>query len=314
MNLVKVKCVFCDKEFFRGRGRFNEAKKFGWNQYCSKECLVRNRTKKKVLFCENCGKIFTRCPNDIAPYNYCSQSCAAKVNNSKHPKRKAKLKTCMECGKQFRKSKGNLKYCSIKCRREAEGHTPVELLEIIRNTAKKIGRIPAKRELKRISDACRKSFGSWNNAIIAAGFRPNRSHDHRMYKRIPTKAIDGHLCDSVSEAIIDDWFTKNNIPHERDVPYPETNHKTDWVIRLGETNIFVEYFGLANDSPRYDRTIREKRRLCQKNKIRLIEIYHWDLYPKRRFKNKILRNLSKISISQGGETCTLVFRRPGPAS
>jgi len=289
MNLVKVKCAFCGKEFFREKGRYNEAKKFDWDQYCSRRCLSKDRIKKQVLFCENCGKSFMRKPSKISPHNYCSKSCAAIVNNKRYPKKhpKPKFRVCVKCGKQFRKSTGNKKYCSIKCRREAERHTPKEILGIIKDTAQRLGRIPARRELREIDIACRKFFGSWNNAIIAAGFKPNRSHSQRMYKRIKTRALDGHLCDSVSEALVDNWLTKNNISHERDVSYPNTNHKADWGISVGRKKIFVEYFGLANDSPRYDRAIKRKKGLCRKHKLKLIEIYPQDIYPKRCLDDKL---------------------------
>lgn len=115
-----------------------------------------------------------------------------------------------------------------------------------------------------------------------------------MYKRIITKALDGHSCDSVSELLIDNWFTQNNIPHQKDIPYPKTNHKADWEISVGNKEIFVEYFGLANDSPRYDRTIKEKIKLCQNCKIPLIEIYPKDIYPKNILDNNLKNKFREI--------------------
>jgi len=296
MNLVKVKCTFCGKEFFRSKGRFNEAKKFGWKQCCSPRCLSKNRTKKQVLFCENCGKRFSRVPNDISPHNYCSQSCAAIANNKKclkgHAKIKPKLKTCVKCGKQFRKSTGNRKYCSMKCRGGAEPkYTRQKLINAIKQKVQGLQRTPARREMKE-SKTCQKIFGSWNNAIIAAGFQPNRSHNQRMYRCVNAKATDGHICDSVSELIIDNWLTKNRIPHEKNIPYPETNHKADWAIFVEGEKIFIEYFGLANDSPRYDRAIREKKNICRKYGLKLIEIYPQDLYPKMKLDVKLGNRLS----------------------
>ncbi|MBI4160274.1 hypothetical protein HY504_03845 [Candidatus Wolfebacteria bacterium] len=144
-----------------------------------------------------------------------------------------------------------------------------------------------------INDACIKLFGSWNNAIIAAGLQPNRSHSQRMYKRILTKALDGHYCDSISELLIDNWLYKNKILHERDVHYPKTHHKADWAVSIGSRKIFVEYFGLANDSPRYDRSIKEKKKLCHKNKISLISIYPKDLYPKTFFEDNLKEKFKK---------------------
>ena len=49
----------------------------------------------------------------------------------------------------------------------------------------------------------------------------------------------------------------------------------------------MEYFGLANDSPRYDRAIRKKKGLCRKHKLRLIEIYPQDIYPKEYLNDKL---------------------------
>jgi hypothetical protein len=262
MNLRKVFCTNCKKAIYRSNGRVNENFKLGYNFYCSQKCECQYKTKKEKLICENCGKRFSRAPNDISPHNYCSRSCAAIVNNRKNPKRKPQFKTCLNCGKQFRKSTGNSKYCSMKCKGGAEPkHALQELIDIIRAKTQELGRVPARREIKE-SDSCRKFFGSWNNAIIAADLQPNRSHSQRMYKRANAKALDGHLCDSISELLIDNWLYDNNISHERDAHYPGTHHKADWEISIGSQKIFVEYFGLANDSPRYDRAIKEKRGLC----------------------------------------------------
>jgi hypothetical protein len=157
-------------------------------------------------------------------------------------------------------------------------HTKEELIQTIQSVAKATMRVPAKREMHDIAEACIHAFGTWNKAIAAAGFAPNRSHDARMYKRTRTRAYDGHVCDSVSEAIIDNWLTQNSIIHIRDAQYPTTHHKADWAINGGTT--FIEYFGLAKDSPRYDRAICEKQILCKKQNIELVEIYPNDIYPR----------------------------------
>lgn len=284
-NFKKVFCKNCKKPIYRSTGRFNENLKFGWNFYCSRRCEHQYRTKKQKLICENCGKVFERTPSEISPHNYCSQSCAAIMNNRKSPKRTAQLKTCIKCRKCFKG--GNLKYCSIKCLKEAKSYTSEQLIDIIKHFAQKLERVPARREMEGIVKSCIKFFGSWNKAVQAAGLTPNRSHDNRMYKRVNTKAIDGHLCDSVSELLIDNWLHKNNILHEKDAHYPETHHKADWKIFAKNKKVFVEYFGLANDSPRYDRSIREKRVLCKKYNISLIGIYPKDIYPKNYLENNL---------------------------
>ncbi|MBU2539739.1 hypothetical protein KJ786_01065 [Patescibacteria group bacterium] len=292
VKTIKVRCKNCKKTFYRLTGRFNEAIKFGWNQYCSTKCQFKHKTTKKEISCENCGRKFERTLSGISIHNYCSHSCAMIVNNKRYDRKRLlpKFKICEQCGKKYRKSTSNKKYCSLSCRVDAERYKPEELLDIIRKYFKKLKRVPARREiLNGVNGACRKSFGSWNNAVLAAGFTPNRSHDNRMYKRSRAKALDGHLCDSISELLIDNWFYKNSILHERDAHYPETNHKSDWKIIIEDKEIFVEYFGLANDSPKYDRSIKEKEMLCKKHNIPLIGIYPKDIYPK----NLLNKNLKE---------------------
>lgn len=176
----------------------------------------------------------------------------------------------------------------MNCRAKAELYNPEKLLKIIRNTAAKLNRVPARREFfGGVDKACIRFFGSWNKAVSAAGFVPNRSHDDRMYKRTNAKAIDGHLCDSISEVLVDNWLYKNKISHEKNVQYPTTNHKADWKIFSENKEFFVEYFGLANDSPKYDRSIKEKKMLCKKQNISLIGVYPKDIYPKNYSDNNL---------------------------
>lgn len=279
----KVRCSNCKRPFYKYTGHVNENLKLGHKFYCSPSCLSEYKKTGKRLLCENdlCRKGFYRNKSAVLRHNYCSQSCAATVNNYKFPK--WPIRHCKIC-KNVVKREGT-PYCSIGCGRVGRlKYTKEEILEVIRKYNRETGRTPAKREILDISNCAANLFGVWNNAIIAAGLIPNRSHDHRMYRRIVTKARDGHICDSISEAIIDNWLGKYRVFHRRDVPYPETNHKADWA--LGE-NVFVEYFGLAGDSPRYDRSIRKKRGLCRKSGIKLIEITAKDLYPVNRIEQKL---------------------------
>lgn len=103
----EVSCKKCGKQFFRSNGRYNEAKKFGWNQYCSKKCLFGDRIKQKLLNCECCGKKIFRTPCAVSPHNYCSRSCAAIVNNRNDPKRAPRFRACLKCGNKFSVSGGN---------------------------------------------------------------------------------------------------------------------------------------------------------------------------------------------------------------
>ncbi|MDP3792780.1 MAG: hypothetical protein Q8Q89_03545 [bacterium] len=278
LGFVKIRCYFCHKQFYKEKRHFNWSKKLDHNSFCSKGCQYSNQKTGKWLVCENllCRQGFYRVESAVLDHNYCSKSCAAIVNNQKYPKWPARYCTRKGCKNIVKRVESP--YCSIECGKLARfKYTKEEIVEIIQKYFKNNSRIPPKREVREISHKAIHLFDSWNNAILAAGLIPNRSQDNRMYKRISGKALDGHPCDSASEILIDNWLHKNRIDHERNSPYPTTNHKSDWSIKNGK--IFVEYFGLAKDSPRYDRSIKEKIKICRENKIKLVAIYPKNLYP-----------------------------------
>ncbi len=289
--LVKTNCSHCGKRFLKYYIYVRDNKNLGHGSYCSSRCQFEHRKTGKWLSCENelCKKLFYRVKNAVLEHNFCSKSCAAIINNQKYPKWPLRPCKNSSCTRMHRRT-GSL-YCSLECSRsfaykERFTYTKEEIVLTIKKATKELGRPPAKRELKHISDKCVGMFGSWNNAIIAAGLEPHRSDDNRMYRRTRTKAHDGHTCDSVSEAVIDNWLAEHNISHARDAQYPTTKHRADWSIKNGK--VFIEYFGLAKDSPRYDREVRVKKNLCKKNGIKLVEIYPSDLYPKVSLENKLL--------------------------
>lgn len=294
-TLIQVTCKRCGISFYRDAGHVKENQKLGHNFYCSLLCQFSARVSRKILVCENgaCGKQFERTLKHVLIHNYCSQSCAAIVNNQKFPKRGPGFRICeyKKCKKRFQ---GWRQYCSRLCMRMGRRrYLPEELLEILKFAAHKLERTPAKRELPDVKGCIVKAFGTWNKAIIAAGLEPNRSHDHRMYSRTKTKAKDGHVCDSISEAIIDNWLTQQHIPHDKNVAYPDTHHTVDWRL---ESGTFVEYFGLAKDSPRYDREIVIKKELCRRHGIRLVEVYPHDLYPVTKLHDKFMLQLKTHSM------------------
>lgn len=138
MNLIKVKCTFCGREFFKSKGRVNEAKKFGWKPYCSMECQIQVRIKRIKKICSNpkCRKIFYRSKSDLKKSKssriFCSSRCAAIVNNSS----RRKIKTCLVCNKNFY---GERRYYSNLCRSRAVNpnkKSESEKQKIILNTIK----------------------------------------------------------------------------------------------------------------------------------------------------------------------------------
>lgn len=122
-------------------------------------------------------------------------------------------------------------------------------------------------------------FGTWNNAIRMAGFEPNPVLFAKKFI-----AKDGHICDSLTERIIDDWLFKKNLKHKIHVPYPNSNMTADFVVG----DVYIEFFGLAGVVKKYDKLIKKKQMLCKKQNLTLIEIYPKDLFPVNRL-SKIVK-------------------------
>lgn len=219
------------------------------------------------LTCANCSKEFVRRKYSISNNSYCSRSCAAKTNNSRFPKHPGIKKTCIVCGKNFVSQE---KYCSPTCQYKGLTITKEDILSYIRDFYKKNGRIPLKREFKH-PRAARERFGTWNNAIFAAGLTPNPVLFANKWL-----ARDGHKCDSLAEKIIDDWLYQQNIPHKRTVPYPGNNKlSVDFVVE----NYWIEFFGLFGENIRYDELRKMKLKLVKEYKLEFIGIYPADLFP-----------------------------------
>lgn len=267
---IKVVCNYCGKTVVKSNGRYNEEKKFGWKSYCSLKCLGKSRRSGKRFTCSRngCNKTFIRLPKDSvkSKFFYCSISCSAIVNNGKRvlkPRKKCKI-----CDSYL---KYGLIYCSPKCQQIGATQTQDELLNWIKEFYKSNLRIPLKRECSHYH-AVRLRFGSWNNAIISAGYIPNPVMFAKKYI-----ANDGHKCDSLAERIIDDYLTRRNINHKRSVAYPNNEKYTaDFVVGKN----WIEFFGLSGELRSYDFLKRKKIKIAKKLGINLIKIYPKDLFPK----------------------------------
>lgn len=264
-----VKCFWCGKRFLKDNRHINENKKLGHRFYCSVQCQSFRKSKRVKFICNNpfCVKEFQKRRCEVSQYNYCSRSCAATVNNTKFPKKTAVIRNCAYCNQEFFR-RGQ--YCSVKCSAFAHSLTSEEIIDRIKKFYKACGRIPVKREVWAIYKPARKYFGTWNNAIEAAGFKPNPVlfADRCM-------ANDGHVCDSVAEKVIDDYLSERKIRHERNVPYPKGEYTFDFKIGT----VYIEYFGLTGEHKRYDELRKIKKEIVKKFGLELIEIYPKDLYP-----------------------------------
>ena len=148
---------------------------------------------------------------------------------------------------------------------------------------RKKGRIPLKREFN-MYRVYQKRFGSWNNAIRAAGLEPNMVIFSKKFG-----ARDGHMCDSFAEKIIDDYLSEASIVHKRNAYYGNTKMSADFLVK----DIRIEYFGLAGVKEDYDENIERKRLESKKCDYKLLEIYPSALFAPG-FKEFFIRNLRRL--------------------
>lgn len=153
-----------------------------------------------------------------------------------------------------------------------------ELILKIKQFHEKHGRIPLKSELNALA-VFRRHFGSWNNAVVAAGFEPNPILFAKKFI-----ARDGHRCDSFTEKIIDDWLSAQRVPHERNWRYGDTKMTADFFVREG---LIIEFFGLAGVQKKYDTLIDVKRTFCAIHGMKLIELYPCDVFRAGGLRNKL---------------------------
>lgn len=166
--------------------------------------------------------------------------------------------TCVNCQKTFSfplkrynesTKKGWNFYCSRKCRGRVENFSQLPLSQ-------------------------KKTLAS-NERITKRKRSPKFCGSPELFARRRT-AEDGHICDSFSEILIDNWLFSYGISHEINVSYPGHSHFTaDFVVG----DYWIEFFGLSGEVRKYDRNVARKLVLAKKYKLRLIKLYPKDLFP-----------------------------------
>lgn len=156
-----------------------------------------------------------------------------------------------------------------------------DLIIWLKDLADEIGRTPKTKELTKYflphPKTYERYFGSYANACELAGLIPN---SNLFGKPIICYSKNGDRCLSESELKITNFFIDTKILYHKEIQYfdymPKEecgNRRTDWVIG---NNVFVEYFGMSDKEHYYARMI-EKRELCRKYNIELIELFRNDL-------------------------------------
>lgn len=290
---MRVKCELCGKGVEKDHGHYKEAIKFHWKQYCSQNCQAIAKMSRISAQCSNpfCNISFTRTPSETKSSKllFCSISCSTSYYNAIRQNHTT-LRKCKRdgCNNYIHTTDLAINYCGGKCsrlfRQGLTSYTKESVIARIQLFFEENDRIPTRNELGYLNRLARRFFGTWNNAIEAAGYNPNPVMFAKHYL-----AKDGHKCDSMAEKIVDDWLYKGHIEHNVHVNYPWNNGmKCDFLI----VNTWVEIFGLEGHLKRYDELKKEKLRLIKLHHIKLISLNLKDIYAKNTLNEKLTRKLS----------------------
>lgn len=120
-------------------------------------------------------------------------------------------------------------------------------------------------------------FGDYITALFQSGYLGD-SPILKSNIGYRVKAIDGHICNSLAEKVIDDWLFSHGVEHEKEPHYPDdvrqfsgSNIRADW--RVGNT--FIEYFGLQS-MEEYAKKTDLKLHGCEKHGVNLLALYPGD--------------------------------------
>ena len=301
---MSVTCANCGKSFSRTRKKFMRAVRKGSNQFCSLECRCAFQTTKETVSCFNCGKLIQVHKSNIAKSksgrSFCSNACSAVASNtgrvhteetrgkiSKGIDRYNTIKgviidhtpiLCVVCNESFKPLRANQKTCSRDCGYFLQfGFMPLtkeEVIDYIQSVVKQMGHIPGSKHVSSsLMHAAVKFFGSWNKTMLSLGFQPNIQRTHRIHVR----CSDGHIADSLSERVLDDWLYRQGIKHERSKQYPYNNHNCDFY--LPDYDIWLEYFGMWGNNPVYDQTVGFKYFIASELNLNLVGVTANMLFP-----------------------------------
>jgi hypothetical protein len=132
-------------------------------------------------------------------------------------------------------------------------------------------------------------YGSWFKLLVASGVLPKGTR-RTQYGTMVT-ARDGHECLSLAEKTIDDLLFEHGIAHEREPSYPGAAYSADWKIRVGDTDVYIELFGL-DGHPGYTKRMREKLAYAQETGMTVVALQRRDLANLRAaFEKKVLELL-----------------------
>lgn len=120
-------------------------------------------------------------------------------------------------------------------------HTKDDIIKSIQFFVSNYGRIPAMREFTDIYPSytsAKRLFGSWNNAIEAAGFAPMIQNGYGNN----TYGLDGNLYRSAAEAYFSDTYLYNRYTYIVEPRYPDPYVRYyDWYVK--DLDLYIELDG-----------------------------------------------------------------------
>jgi hypothetical protein len=119
---------------------------------------------------------------------------------------------------------------------------------------------------------------------------------------------NGDICRSEPEMIISNFLIDLRLkfikeyPYNKCIPNFKKKYKFDWF--LSEFNIAIEYFGLFSEQSldennfigRYSRRVLKKIDVCEKHKLKLIDLYSEDM---KNIEEILLKRLMRYGVSFG---------------
>lgn len=319
-KLIEFKCDFCGCNGQKKTGHYNYNIRRGIPNYCSKECVYKAKDSKVSAVCSFCGEkiqvlnsVFNASVNKRF---FCGHSCSAKYSNSrrKHSEEtknkiastldamwKEKLKDrpprvkkkrdrsssklivrCSVCDTEFSSYNKKASVCSLKCRTVLQCGTDTfrkdQVVNAILNSYRSKGCSPQRRDMaNRLIKDANKFFGSWNKAVKECGLEPNNS----KFQKVRVKTADGHMCDSLSERIVDNTLFHNGLIHDRNKLYSQDS-RLNCDFYVPEKDLWIEYFGLYGQNEEYDHTVSIKKELAKTLGLKWMFLVPDDLYPENR--------------------------------
>lgn len=166
--------------------------------------------------------------------------------------------------------------CDMIPTRVGRNKSKEDLIKDLKTMAEELDRTPSQNDIRffkcmACSAKFAKEFGSWNEAIKAAGLKPNS----KVYY-----STKGEKCYSYYELLFTNMFEDNNIKYTKEDYYKdympiEERYRFDYKIEMNNQTYFVEIFGITCREDYQDR-IKTKIELCRRYNIDLIEVYPKD--------------------------------------